>query len=114
VIVCTDEDFDARILAGLKRRWLDFQYLRAVDAGMASRPDPEVLEWAARARGVLLTQDARTMQQHALQRLREGRPLSGLIVVPQSMALSRAIDELEILLHGETVSTISPVSTLPT
>jgi hypothetical protein len=99
VTVCTDVDFDARILAGIKRRWADFAYLRAVDAGLAGQSDPDVLEWSARQGGVLLTQDAKTMHRHALARLQEGLPFPGVVIVPQSLRLSRAIQELELLLR---------------
>lgn len=48
---------------------------------------------------MLLTQDAKTMHVHALERLRKGLPMPGVVVVPQSLVLSRAIDELELLLR---------------
>lgn len=100
MIVCTDEDFDARILAGLQRRWAAFTPYRAVDAGMGGRDDSEVLEWAACEGRVLLTQDAKTMSGHALDRIRRGLPLPGVVIVPQSMALASAIEELELLLSA--------------
>jgi hypothetical protein len=39
------------------------------------------------------------MHVHALERLRKGLPMPGVVVVPQSLVLSRAIDELELLLR---------------
>jgi hypothetical protein len=99
VIVCSDEDFDSRILAALRRRWPDFEYERAVDVSLGGRSDSDVLDWAARERRLLLTQDAKTMPKQALERLRKGLAMPGVVVVPQSLPLGQAIDELEIVLR---------------
>jgi len=43
-----DENFDNRILAGLRRRLPALDVLRVQDAGLIGAEDPEILAWAAR------------------------------------------------------------------
>lgn len=59
--------------------------------------DPLVLEWAARHGRVLLTHDVNTMLAHAESRVRRGLGHPGIVKVPQSLAVGRAIDEIAFL-----------------
>jgi hypothetical protein len=43
----SDEDFNRRILRGLRRRLPALDVVRVQDVGLIARPDTEVLEWAA-------------------------------------------------------------------
>lgn len=90
-----DEDFDAKILRGLKRRLPDLDLVDVRSVGLLSAADPEVLEWAAREARVLLTHDVNTMLGFADARVRDGRHHAGLIKVPQTLGIGRAIDDLE-------------------
>ena len=67
--------------------------LRAV--GLTSAPDPEVLEWSARHGRVLLSHDVNTMLGFADERVRGGLHHAGVIKVPQSLAIGKAVDDLE-------------------
>jgi hypothetical protein len=58
--LAVDHNFDARIVAGLLRRDSDLDVMLIRDAGLATAPDPVVLEWAAREGRVLLTHDRST------------------------------------------------------
>jgi predicted nuclease of predicted toxin-antitoxin system len=57
-----DEDFNGRIIRGLRRRapHLDTQTVQA--AGLAQAPDTDVLQWAASNGRVLISHDHRTMR----------------------------------------------------
>ena len=64
---------------------------------MRRASDPEVLAWASDADRILLLHDANTMPGHADRRLASGLSLPGLAIVPQSLGIGAAIDDLEIL-----------------
>jgi hypothetical protein len=89
-----DEDFNGRIIRGLFRRAPEFNLLTVNGAGLAGRADHEVISWAARNERVLLTHDLNTMLDAALERVRVGDVMSGVIAVPQGMALGAAISDL--------------------
>jgi predicted nuclease of predicted toxin-antitoxin system len=97
--LAADHNFDARIVTGLLRRQPDLDILHIRDAGLATAPDPDVLEWAARERLVLLTHDRATLVGFAYERVVRGEPLGGVIVVSTQYAIGRAIDDLLLLLE---------------
>ena len=98
----TDEDFNGRIVRGLRRRAPELDLVRVQDTVVSEAPDPEVLEWAATEDRVLLTHDVSTMTAFAYQRVREGKPLPGVVEVPQSMPIGQAIEDI-LLLAGTSV-----------
>ncbi len=49
LLFLADEDFNRRILRGLRRRLPLLDIVRAQDVGLITRPDTKVLEWAANA-----------------------------------------------------------------
>lgn len=94
-----DQNFNEHILDGLTRRdaTLDFTHVR--DVGLATAPDPGLLEWAA-ARGlVLLTHDRKTIPAFAYDRVAAGLPMAGVFLVSDDMPIRQAIDELLIAAH---------------
>lgn len=91
----TDEDFDASIVRGLKRRLPNVDILDVRTVGLRSAVDPDILEWAAREERVIVTHDVNTMVGFADERVRSGRHHTGVIKVPQKLAIGRAIEELE-------------------
>lgn len=104
--LASDEDFDGRILRGLSRREPDVDIVRIAEAGLLGAPDPEVLAWAADEGRALLTHDMRTMPAHAHARIRENRPMPGVIAVAQIGARPRR------LLVGEAIENILLIATL--
>jgi len=92
----TDEDFDHNILRGLIRRVPHLDFVLVHDVGLTSKPDPILLKWAASRCRSIMSHDVETMIFHAEQLVREGEPMGGLIVVPQSLSIGRAIDDLEL------------------
>ena len=103
--ILADEDFKARIIAGVRLHNPNLDIVTVQRAGLAGAPDPMVLEWAAREDRVLLTHDASTMPAHAYARIRTGLPVPGLFIVPQSLPIGRAVDDIlliaELSLPGE-------------
>src|SRR5437879_5568379 len=94
--VITDHNFDGRIIRGLLSRTMELDLARARDVGLARASDPEILEWASRQRRVLLTQDTNTMPHHIQTRALAGQSHAGVVMVPQSLAVGRAIQDLQI------------------
>ncbi len=93
----TDEDFDNDILRGIVLRLSDLDIVRVQDVGLLGESDLVVLEWAARETRVLLTHDIRTMRRHAYARVEAGLPMPGVFVVPQSLPIGQAIEEVLLL-----------------
>jgi Domain of unknown function (DUF5615) len=100
-----DEDFDNDILRGVLLRLPGLDIVRVQDVGLLGDSDPVVLEWAAREKRVLLTHDIRTMSRFAYLRLEAGLSMPGVFVVPQSLPIGQAIDNVLLLaecsLEGE-------------
>ena len=95
----TDEDIDHNILRGLIRRVPHLDFVLVHDVGLTGQPDPVLLKWAASNHRIIMTHDKKTMTPYAEQLVRQGEPMAGLIVIPQSLAIGRAIDELELLVQ---------------
>lgn len=93
----TDEDFDATIARGLLLRLKDLDIVSVRDVGLAGAEDPTVLEWVAQRGRVLLTHDVNTMLGHADERVRRGGHHAGVVKVPQTLSIGRAIEDLELL-----------------
>lgn len=100
-----DEDFNNRIVRGLRRRLLILDIVRVQEVGLIGRHDTEVLEWAAREGRIILTHDAATMIDFAYSRIAEGTEMPGLIATSQYMPIGDVIEELIMLaecsLEGE-------------
>ncbi|HEY4492413.1 MAG TPA: DUF5615 family PIN-like protein [Acidobacteriota bacterium] len=94
-----DENFDQRILRGLKLRLPQLDSVLVTQMGLSGSPDSALLQWAGREARTILTHDANTMIQHAKQFLQQGEPMAGVILVPDQLEIGRAIADLEILLE---------------
>ena len=97
-----DQNFDGRILRGLPGRISNLDVVRAVDAGLATVSDPDLLAWAAGAGRILLTHDVNTVTGFAYDRVRAGLAMPGVFLVSKSMPIGQAIDELELALFAKT------------
>ena len=96
--LAADENLDNDIVRALRRRVTDVDIIRAQDAGLSGRDDPTILEWAASSERVLLTHDVSTMTRYALDRVRVGLQMPGLVVIPQRAANADVLDDLMLLL----------------
>jgi predicted nuclease of predicted toxin-antitoxin system len=90
----TDENFDGPIYRGLLAREPTPHLVRVQDVGLMQTPDPDILEWAARAGRVLLTHDFQTIPGFALERVRNGLPMPGILLVQRDTPVAQAIDEI--------------------
>ena len=95
----SDEDFNRRIVKGLRRRVPEVDIVRVQDVGMRTRDDPDVLEWASQEGRVVVSHDVSTMSAAACDRVRRSLPMPGVVEVPQDYGIGRSIDELELLLR---------------
>ena len=94
-----DENIDHRILRGLIRRIPQLDFIIPVRAGLAGLADPELLRWAAREHRTTVTHDIKTMPHFAEQLMAQGEPMAGVIVVPDTLQIGNAIEELELVLE---------------
>lgn len=92
--LASDEDVHGAIVRGLRRRVPGLDLVRVVDVLPPRTPDPLVLEWAATAGRVLVTQDENTMVGYAWDRVRAGLPMPGVLVRGPGVSIRQAIDDL--------------------
>lgn len=93
-----DENFHGDILEALQKSFPDLDVIRVQDTHLYQAPDPEVLEWAAQENRIILTHDVQTLVGDAYARLKQGLPMPGVILVPSTLAISKAIHELEVII----------------
>ena len=97
-----DEDLNGRIVRGVRRRISDLDSRTVPETDLPQATDPAVLDWAADQGRVVITHDHRTMRSCAEDRLRAGRPMAGLILVPQTAPLGQVIDDLVLIAEATT------------
>ena len=95
-----DHDLNEHIVTGLLRREPAIDFLRVRDAGISDRPDSEILEYSDREQRVLVSHDVNTMPAAAFGRLSDGDSFPGLLMVPQTAAISGIIESLLIIWSG--------------
>lgn len=94
-----DENFDQRILRGLRLQIPRLDYLIVQETELRGQNDPAVLAWAAEHRRILVTHDVNTITKYAYERLTQGETLPGVIIVPDDLAPGVAIAELAVLVE---------------
>jgi hypothetical protein len=109
-----DQDIDHDILRALMRRVPGLDAVTALEVGMAGAPDPQLLLWASREGRVVVTHDRRTMPAHAADLMNAGKEVAGLFIVPRSLPLRQAIEDLELLITcSENAEWVNVVRYLP-
>lgn len=93
-----DENFDGRILDGIRARLPAVDVIRVQDTDSYQAADPVVLAWAANENRVLLSHDVSTLVNDAYSRVKAGLTMPGVIEVHRNTPVGQAIDELEILI----------------
>lgn len=93
----TDEDLNGNIIEALRDIEPSLDLMTAKDAGLMAHPDQQVLEWAASHARVVVSHDVNTMIHAAYERVRNRKPMPGLIIVPQQMAIGEAIEGLVLI-----------------
>src|SRR5258708_1260874 len=97
-----DENFDHRILRGIKLQLSNLDYIVVQETEAKGFKDPPLLDWAARAVRILVTHDINTIPAYAYERVRAGQPMPGVIIVPEDLAIGIAIDDLIMLVECST------------
>ena len=94
-----DENFDHDIIRGLHLRFPgEIDLIVSREIGLAGADDPDLLALAASQGRILLTHDKKSIPKHAYQRIVNAKPMPGVFVVPQSLAIGKAIEELILIL----------------
>src|SRR5687767_315014 len=93
-----DENFDNRILRGVRREGVTMDVIRAQDTEIYQSEDSILLEWAAQHGLILLTHDISTIPKYAYERINAGKPMPGIIAVNQDMPIGEIIDDLLLIL----------------
>jgi len=94
-----DENFDQRILRGLRLRIPHLDYLVVQDTELQGVKDRPLLAWAAEHQRILVTHDVNTVPKYAYERVSAGEPMVGVIVVPEDLAIGITIEELTLLIE---------------
>jgi hypothetical protein len=97
--VIFDENFNHRILRGLKLRIPDLDYLVAQQSVPEGTDDPTLLEWAAQHNLVLVTHDLKTIPKYAYDRVAAALSMTGVIAVPRDLPIGQTIEELAIVIE---------------
>lgn len=97
--ILLDQNFDHRISRGLLRRISDLDIESTERLGIKGFKDDSVLTVAAELERVVLTQDKKTFPQFAYKKIGAGEKMLGLVVVPDSVPIGEAIEQLELLIH---------------
>lgn len=90
----TDENFNGKIVRGLRRGRPDMDILRVQDTTIYQSDDPHVLEFAAQEGRILLTHDIETMVGFANDRLAAGLPMPGVFAARDSLPIGQVIEDL--------------------
>jgi hypothetical protein len=97
LLLAADENFNNNIVRGLLRRKPDLDVVRIQDAGLSGVDDPDILEWTAQERRVLLTHDVSTVTHFAYERVRAGKPMPGVFEVSRNVPIGVAIEDILLL-----------------
>jgi hypothetical protein len=91
-----DEDFNQRIVLGLRRREAAIDFRDAHDGRVIGASDATVLRLAAESGRILISHDRKTMPAH-LARFLESYSIPGVIIVSQGLDVATAIEDLLII-----------------
>jgi hypothetical protein len=99
-----DENFNGKIVRGLRARQPNVDMIRVQDMELYGADDPNVLEWAAQEERILLTHDLNTMTKYAAERIEQELPMAGVILVRDTLPVSKVIDDLLTILGASEAS----------
>ena len=89
-----DADLNKAIVTGVLRREPTLDFLTAQGADLRGMSDSEVLALAALQQRVFVSHDVGTMPAHFRAFEKSRRLSAGLFLIPQSLGVGTAIDEL--------------------
>jgi len=94
-----DENFNQRILRGLRLRVPSLDYVVVQETVMQGLQDPPLLREAAILQRILVTHDLKTLPRHAYERVVAGEPMPGIIAVPDDLPIGQAIEQLHMVVE---------------
>jgi Domain of unknown function (DUF5615) len=97
ISLVADENLNNDIVRGVLRHNPGIDLVRVQDVGLGSAPDSQVLTWAAEQGRILLTHDINTIPAEAYARVRASLPLPGVFVIPTSISVGDAIEQIMML-----------------
>ena len=95
-----DENFNQRILRGLRLRVPSLDYVVVQETDMQGLQDAPLLQEAAVLQRVLVTHDLKTVPRHAYARVAAGELMLGIIAVPDDLPIGQAIEQLHIVVES--------------
>jgi predicted nuclease of predicted toxin-antitoxin system len=100
LILIADENFNNDIVRGMLRRKPDLDIVRVQDVGLSNEDDRVILEWAAQEDRILVTHDVTTITNFAYERVRAGKPMSGVIEVDDDLPVGQAINDILLVVES--------------
>ena len=97
-----DANISKALARALSRHAPELEVLRLQDTPVSDSPDAEVLEFAAVEGRVLVSRDKRTLRDFAIERVRAGKSMPGLLVVRRAFldrqaGISALVSELKLI-----------------
>ncbi len=112
--IAADENLDGKIFKALRKRFPELDLVRVQDTELYQASDPAVLEWAAQENRIVLTHDVQTLVGDAYARVEQGLPMPGIILIPTTMPIGEALNDLEIAIGaGEPDDFVDRVTFIP-
>ncbi len=93
----TDENFNGKIVRGLRARNQLIDVLHWLDIGAEGEEDPVIMEWAAQQGRMVLTHDFDTMIGFAYERVEHGLAMPGVVAIPSETPFRPIIDDLQLI-----------------
>jgi hypothetical protein len=92
-----DADLNKAIVNGVLRREPSVDFQTAHAAGLRRMKDDQVLKLATESQRVLVSHDVGTMPRHFRAFRNAGNQSAGVFLIPQSLDIGTAIDELVLI-----------------
>lgn len=92
-----DEDLETQIIKGLRRRQSLIEFDTIPSAGLRGKPDLAILAFSAEQGRILVSHDLKTMPAHFATFLAGDQHSSGLILIPRTVSIAPAIDDLYLI-----------------
>lgn len=92
----TFESFDGAVIAGVRSKYPRVDIVRAVEVGLGSTPDIDILRWATQHGRVVLSRDISTMRADAINLINQGNPPTGLLLSNDRYSRGAIIDQIEV------------------
>jgi predicted nuclease of predicted toxin-antitoxin system len=92
-----DHNFHEPLLAGALRRDPTLSVTRARDVSLDMAEDPELLEWAAQNKRVVLSHDVQTLEGFAYERVKKGLTMPGVVEITLKGTYADLIEDILIV-----------------